>query len=115
MSTLREDILAAQDLPGQMVEVPLWDKTIWVRSPDAATAFRFTRYAGAKEGDKLEVEATDLAAVVINCACDPNTKLAIFKPGDEEAVLKKGLESLLLVFYAAMKQAHTETAEAEGN
>lgn len=88
MSTLRDQIFAADDLDRETVEVPEWGVTLEVRTPDGATRAKIAKIVGA---DEPNVELV-YPALLIPTLFDPDTGEQIFTVDDADAVnAKSGL------------------------
>jgi len=113
--TLREELLAADDLGGEEITVERWGKKIWVRELNGAERnelFEKSMERGKMVGEKLFVNA------VILCACDPETKKRIFAFEDAPAVSKKNgvsLDEIATVAYRLNGIGEYDVKEAEKN
>lgn len=110
--SIREQILNANDIETQMVEVEQWGVTVEVRSLDgrsrAALIQAATNAEGSVDLEKLYPE------LVMLCAHDPATGERIFTPEDRDALMAKSGAALEVVALAAMQvSGMTQTARDE--
>lgn len=95
MGTLREDILAYEDIGREIVEVPEWENKVEVRSMSAAEAAYFSVRLIEREG---EVSWASLWPDIIIASCYvPGTNEKLFLPADREALTKKNANALRLL------------------
>jgi hypothetical protein len=95
MGTLREDILAYEDIGREIVTVPEWQNKVEVRSMSAAEAAYFSVRLIEREG---EVSWASLWPDIIIASCYvPGTNEKLFLPADREALAKKNANALRLL------------------
>ena len=99
--SLRDQILSADDITSELVEVPAWGVTIEVRSMDGRSRTRLIKSAADAEGN-VDVERL-YPEVVILCSHDPVTGERIFDENDREALLAKSAGALEIVAQAALR------------
>lgn len=115
--TLRERILAADDIESEVVEVAArgWEGVkVEVRGMTARNRARMLRAFTDLEG-KLDVEAL-YPALVIQCSHDPESGEPLFTDADESAILEKSGKAIEFLAQAAMRLSgmSPEAAKAEG-
>jgi hypothetical protein len=80
MSTLREQIFAAQDLPSEIVDVPEWGLKVTVRGLSIRERDKYFESQIITRGGKAEQDLSNVTAkLVILCARDEDGEL-IFGP-----------------------------------
>lgn len=85
--SLREKILAADDIVREPVEVPEWDCTVEVRSMTGAERTRILDLALQDDGEmNLQMVYPE---VVIASTFDPETGAQVFTPADRDALQQK--------------------------
>ena len=83
MSSIRDQILGADDLDTETVDVPEWGVTLLLRTPDARTRGRMmAAYVDNEHGDGVDWE-TFYARMVALCAFDPDTGERVFPEADD--------------------------------
>lgn len=98
--SLKDRILAAQDIPVRMVEVPEWGVTVEVRGMDGGGRADMLEQAMADDG---EINLREIYPdMVIFCTFDPETGIRVFEPGDREALLTKSAAAMDRVAKVAM-------------
>lgn len=99
--SIREQILNADDIETELVEVPVWGVNIEVRSMDGRSRTRLLRNAASSDGG-VDME-TLYPEMVIQCSFDPETGERIFNEDDADVLLAKAAGPLELVAMAAMR------------
>jgi hypothetical protein len=92
VSILRDQILSAQDIPSEKVEVPEWGVTVEVRGMTGAERTRIMDLA-MDEGGELKLQLV-YPEIVIATAFDPEAGQQIFQPSDRDALLSKSANAL---------------------
>ena len=99
--SLRETILAANDIESEIVDIPAWGVQVEVRSMDGRSRAKMLASAAGENG---EVNLENLyPEMVILCSFDPETGERIFEPSDTDALLAKSAGPLEQVALAAMR------------
>lgn len=103
MTSLREHILAADDIERQEVHVPEWNCTIWVRS--------------CTIGDTIAWETLDkpmklMLMTVIACSCDEEGN-ALFTYKDAPVLEMKSVAAITRIFQVASKLNKLDDEEVE--
>jgi hypothetical protein len=90
--SIRDQILAKQDIPSEMVEVPEWGVKVEVRGMTGAERTRIMDKATQTAGDvNLQFVYPE---IVIATAFDPESGEQVFKPSDRDALLAKSATAL---------------------
>ena len=88
MASLRDKILAAQDIPTEVVNIPEWGVDVLVRGMSAGD--RITLMQNAFDQTTQQVNMSIVYPdVVVSCAFDPTTSEPIFAEADKAAILAK--------------------------
>jgi len=112
--TIRERILAKEDIPGELMEVPEWEETIWVRGFDGVLGSKILGGARASEGaESVEIELSDLGGIAVACVCDKETHQPLFKAEDVEAVRRKGIGPLMAIAMKAVELSNLGPGASE--
>lgn len=111
--SLRDKILAADDLKVETVFVAEWDATVGVKSMTGQTRARMLSNATDPETGEMDF-ANLYADVVIATAVDPETQIPLFTTGDRDLLNQKSGAALETLAQAGMKvSGMTKTAEKE--
>jgi len=90
--SIRDQILAKQDIPSEMVDVPEWGVKVEVRGMTGAERTRIMDKATQNAGDvNLQFVYPE---IVIATAFDPESGEQVFKPNDRDALLAKSATAL---------------------
>lgn len=106
----RDAILAAADLPRELVEVPSWNGSVYVKTMTAGEREAFEAAALASDG-KLSagtIRARLAAATVVD-----ETGQRLFSDADVETLNRKGAPALIRIFDVAQRLNGLGRAEAE--
>ena len=88
MASLRDKILAAQDIPAEVVTIPEWGVDVIVRGMSAGD--RITLMQNAFDQTTQQVNMSIVYPdVVVSCAFDPDSTEPIFTEADKAAILAK--------------------------
>jgi hypothetical protein len=88
MANLRDKILAAQDIPSEVVSIPEWGVDVLVRGMSAG--HRITLMQNAFDQTTQQVNMSIVYPdVVVACTYDPTSDEAIFTDEDKAAILAK--------------------------
>jgi len=99
--SIREQILNADDIETELVEVPAWGVTVEVRSMDGRSRTRLLKSAADNDG-VIDMERM-YPEMVILCSFDPETGERIFTADDVDALLSKAAGPLELIATTAMR------------
>ncbi len=112
--SIRDQILEAQDIGKQTVEVPEWGVTIEVRGMTALERTRLMDLA-FDAGGQLNLQ-TIYPEIVIATCFDPETGMQIFTPQDKDALLSKSSVALDRVAIVGMSLSGftAESADESG-
>lgn len=99
--SIREQILNADDIETELVEIPVWGVTVEVRSMDGRSRTRLLRNAASSDG-VVDME-TLYPEMVIRCSFDPESGERIFVEDDADALLSKAAGPLEMLAMAAMR------------
>lgn len=86
--SLRDKILAAEDIPTESVEIPEWGVEILMKGMSAGERIRLMEEAYNADTGQVNMSVV-YPDVAIACAHDPETGDPIFTADDKEAILKK--------------------------
>lgn len=114
MSNLREQILAMDDIPEEVVTVPEWnDAQVLVRGLDGNGRAQWLEGAFDENG-KSDFRRI-MPELIIATAHDPETREPIFEPADRDALNTKSASATERIGKAAMRLSGLgDEAEAEG-
>lgn len=103
-STMREQILAKEDLPREAVEVPEWGCTLLVRTLMAVERDEFeASYVLDKGNNKVEVDRRNLRAkLVVRCVVNEDGS-RLFQDSDVEALGAKSAAAVERLFAVASR------------
>lgn len=99
--SLRDQILNADDIDSELVEIPAWGVTVEVRSMDGRARTRLLKSTTDGNGD-VDMEKV-YPEMVILCSHDPETGERIFTEDDRDAILAKAAGPIELLALAAMR------------
>lgn len=85
--SMRDRILTSDDIPTELVEVPLWGVTIEVRGMTGSDRAQMLEAAMTPEGG-VNLQAF-YPEIVIACAYDPETGERVFASGDRDVLMSK--------------------------
>ncbi len=116
--SLRDDILAMNDLDERIVKVKQWkNKKILMRAMSGAQRVACVEASRVQRGKETDIDGNKLSHLsVIVCACDPETSKPIFNMSDLPALQEKNaaaLETLAVVAFelSGMGEEALESAE----
>lgn len=112
----RDAILAADDDQVELVQVPEWSGSLYVRGMNAAQLENLYRSMNRGKGTKVRVETTNFQArVVARCAMEGPQRDArrLFDASDVEALSKKSGAALKRVYDVAARLSGITQAEEE--
>ncbi len=90
--SIRDQILTAQDIPSESVDVPEWGVKVEVRGMTGAERTRIMDKAVGQTGDvNLQFVYPE---IVIATSFDPESGEQIFSPSDRDALLAKSANAL---------------------
>lgn len=99
--SIRDQILNADDIESELVEIPAWGVSVEVRSMDGRSRTRLLKMTTDSEGT-VDME-TLYPEMVILCSYDPSTGERVFEAGDRDALLSKSAGPLEMLALAAMR------------
>ncbi len=99
--SIREQILNADDIETELVEVPAWGVTVEIRSMDGRSRTRLLKSASDNDG-VIDMERM-YPEMVILCSFDPESGERIFTADDVDALLSKSAAPLELLATSAMR------------
>lgn len=113
--SLRDQILNADDINSELVEIPVWGVTVEVRSMDGRARTRLLRLSTDGTGE-VDMERI-YPEMVILCSHDPETGERIFTEDDRDAILSKAAGPVELLALAAMRVSGMsgDALDAAGN
>lgn len=91
--SLRETILAAEDIQSELVEVPEWNVTLEVRGLNGADRSRILEAAASSGSGTISI-GTMYVETVIASTYDPETGVRVFSPSDIDALLGKSASAI---------------------
>jgi len=110
--SLRDQILAKDDILKKIVHVPEWGIDIEVRGMTGADRTSILKNAVDTATGQVDLQVMYPAIVIASCY-DPETGEAIFVPEDADALLNKSAIALDLLAQEAMRVGGLTNAEAE--
>lgn len=113
----RDEILAADDVVKELVEVPEWGGSVWVRTPTGAARDDFEASLLSSNGDARSKYRNIRARFCAQSICDDSGAL-LFSARDVEELGKKSAAALDRVFTVAQRlsgMTAEELKEIEGN
>lgn len=109
----REDILSAEDLQQEVVEVPEWGGSLYVRGMDGTSRDAFERDMVTIKGKDVSTNWQNFRAkLVARCAVDAEGK-RLFTDSDAAALGRKSAAALQRVFVVAQRLNGLSDAEVE--
>jgi len=111
MSLTRQEVLAADDLPRQEVQVPEWGGTVFVRVLSGTERDAFEQSVAGPRGGAMNL-ANVRARLVVLCATDASGE-RLFTDKDVVELGKKSAVALDRVFLAAQKLNGMTDADVE--
>lgn len=90
--SLRDQILASDDIPTELVEVPEWGVIVEVRGMNGADRARIIEEAAATSGG-MGVGSMYAETVITSCY-DPETGERVFAPSDLPALMTKSASAI---------------------
>lgn len=109
----KDEILAADDLPTEDVEVPEWGGTVRVRTLTGAERDRFEESITQVKGGSVKTNYANLRArLVALCAVDEQGR-RLFSDADAAALGRKSAAALDRVFIAARRLNGMSDADIE--
>lgn len=91
--SLRDKILAAEDIASETIEVPEWGVEVEVRGMNGADRSRILDAAAAAGTNGLSVGAMYVDTVIAT-AYDPDTGLRVFNESDRDSLLGKSASAI---------------------
>jgi hypothetical protein len=91
--SLREKILAAEDIQSEIVDVPEWNVKVEVRGMNGSDRSRILDSAAAAGSSGLSVGAMYVDTVIAT-VYDPDSGLRIFSDADRDALLGKSASAI---------------------
>lgn len=91
--SLRDKILAADDIQSEAVEVPEWGVTLEVRGMNGADRSRILEAASASDDGKISI-GNMYVETVIASTYDPETGLRVFSENDRDALMGKSASAI---------------------
>lgn len=110
----KEQILAADDIPSQEVEVPEWGGKVLVRGLSAAERGAFTEEIIDQRGKKNIVKLQDIQVRICALAIrEPATGKRMFDDNDLRALARKSAAALQHVFEVAQRLSGLSNEDVE--
>ena len=103
MSTLREKILAIDDRPLEVVDVPEWGCKVGIRTPSIIERNRLVQSYTDGDG-RVQIE-TMFQWLVIGTACDPDTGELLFTEDDLDELAQRSATVMDRLADVAMRAA----------
>lgn len=110
--SLREKILAADDIQSEMVEVPEWGCIVEVRGMNGADRSRILEAAASSEDGKIGV-GNMYVETVIASAYDPETGVRIFTAADKDALMSKSASAIDRIATVGMRLSAMDAKAAD--
>jgi hypothetical protein len=86
--TLRDKILATEDIPSETVEIPEWNVTLKVKGMSAGDRVTLMQHAYDQATGQVNMAAV-YPDILVSCCFDPDSGELIFSDADKEAIMKK--------------------------
>lgn len=98
--SLRDQILATDDIQSELLDVPEWDVTVEVRGMNGADRARIIERASSEGG----IGAGSMYAETVVMSCyDPETGERVFGDGDLDALMGKSASAIDRIAIVAMR------------
>jgi hypothetical protein len=91
--SLRDKILAADDIQSELVDVPEWGVTVEVRGMNGADRSRILEMASSSDDGKIGV-GTMYVETVIAATYDPETGERVFSAADRDGLMGKSAAAI---------------------
>lgn len=117
MALTKEQILAADDLPREEVQVPEWGGSVWIQAMDGTARDAWEAEVFGFKGDDDRARPNKRASLVVRCLADENGKRLF----SDEEILEVGskhfaiLERLAAVALRVNGLGKEDVEEAEKN
>lgn len=85
---LRDKILAAADIPSEMVSIPEWNVEILVKGMSAGERLHLQKVSYDQKTGQVHMEKM-YPDIVVSCCHDPETGEPIFTESDKDVILSK--------------------------
>lgn len=109
----RDQILQAQDLPAEDVEVPEWGGVVRVRALTGAERDAYEASVVRRKGNKMEYDPTNMRAkLVAMCVVDEQGN-RVFSDKDVELLGRKSAAALDRVFQVAQRLSGLRAEDLE--
>ena len=109
----REEILQADDLPVEDVDVPEWGGTVRVRTLSGAERDRFEGSITEQRGKKIKVKADNIRAKLVALSVVNEKGQPVFDEGDVRQLGKKSAKALDRVFDVAQRLSGISDEDVE--
>lgn len=109
----KAQILAADDLPRERVEVPEWGGEIFVRALTAGERDAFEAELTARSGKQIEVNLRDVRAKLCSRAMCDEQGARLFEDHEISALARKSAAALTRVFEVAQRLSGLTGADVE--
>jgi hypothetical protein len=110
--SLREKILAADDIASEMVEVPEWDLTVEVRGMNGSDRSRILETAASSVDGRIGI-GTMYVETVIASTYDPETGLRVFTDDDRDALMAKSASAIDRLATVGMRLSAMDSKAAD--
>lgn len=110
--SLREKILAAEDIQSEMVEVPEWGCTIEVRGMNGADRSRILEAAASSEDGKIGIGSMYVETVIAS-AYDPDTGERVFSQADRDVLMSKSASAIDRIATVGMRLSAMDAKAAD--
>lgn len=113
--SIRDQVVAAEDIESEIVEVPQWGVKIEVRGMTGKERARMLKSCSDPMTGQVDIEKIS-PDVIIGCSWDPDTGEKVFLPGDRDMLLSKSGAALEKIALAGMRLSGLtpEAAKAAG-
>jgi len=106
--SLRDSILAADDIDTELVEIPEWDVTVEVRGMTGADRSRILEVAAAGGDGGINIGSMYVETVIAS-TYDPETGVRIFSQSDKDAILGKSAAAIDRLAQVGMRLSGMDT------
>jgi len=111
--SLRDKILAAEDIQSEIVDVPEWGVTVEVRGMNGADRSRILEMASASDDGRIGI-GTMYVETVIASTYDPDTGERVFSAADRDMLMGKSAAAIDRLASVGMRLSAMD-AEAQDN
>lgn len=109
----RDEILAADDLPRELVDVPEWGGAVYVRTLTGEERDAFEAATVQSRGKRVDLNLRNIRARLVALAVVDEDGRRLFTDGDVAALGKKSAQALNTLFGVAQRLSGLTEADVE--